>query len=472
MFDLIVAVDSKNGIGLFDGVNYSIPWSVEVDTRFFMDMTSCGKENVIIMGRNTFLSLGSKPLAGRINVVVSSNHIEGVPTCRSLNAALEKCQAFGHDNVFVIGGRQLYQEALRHPLLRYAYVTRIDHDFGCNISLELGNLKLLGSKMFMLWEKRVGERVRVCFNKYGGGTNLCVENLEELNYLNILEELMSVPGRATRNANTFSKFGKQIEFSLRDGTFPMLTTKKLSLKIIVEELLFFLRGETNTLKLSEKGIKIWEPNTSREFLDRLGLKNYGVGDMGPMYGYQFRHFNAPYGSCDMDHEGKGVDQLRICLELLKNDPTSRRILMTAFNPSQMYEGVLHPCHGIVIQFYVERGKYLCCSMYQRSADIFLGFPINIASYSLLTYIMCELVNNDKEYHGELLEPGKVVISLGDYHLYESHYEPAARQILRNPKPFPKLRIKRKLAQINHYTLDDFELIDYNAMPTIKAEMIA
>lgn len=490
-FDLIVALDSKNGIGFYNEElkTFSIPWNIEVDMKFFMDMTTCGNQNVIIMGRNTFLSMGSKQLNKRINIVITKTPIEGVLTCASLDEALEHCfnKIDNVDNVFVIGGRKLYNEAFNHNALRFAYITKINYDFKCNINLDFDfthNLVLESerSKIFNLKEKNFNETCIVQFDKFmtsgksgigGYETGPKIENnLEENNYIKILEELTNASLRQTRNANTYSLFGKMISFNLKNKTYPILTTKRLSKQIIVEELLFFLRGETNSSKLSEKDIKIWEPNTSRKFLDKLGHTGYSVGDMGPMYGYQLRHFNAEYGSCKVDHKGKGVDQLKICLDLLKNDPTSRRILMTTFNPAQMYEGVLHPCHGIVIQFYVEEEKYLCCSMYQRSADIFLGFPINIASYALLTYIMCELVNNDKEYQGVKLEPGKVVISLGDYHLYESHYEAALRQILRPSKPFPKLNIKRKLSNIDQFTLDDFELLDYNPFPTIKAEMIA
>ena len=231
-------------------------------------------------------------------------------------------------------------------------------------------------------------------------------------------------------------------------------------KGIVEELLFFLRGDTNSKKLDEKGVKIWNPNTTREFLDNLGLTDYQEGEMGPMYGYQWRNFNKPYKK-----EGNGYDQLATCIELIKNNPTNRRILMTTFNPLQLNESVLAPCHSIVIQFYVNNDR-LSCHMYQRSADTFLGLPFNIASTSLLTYIMAKVTN---------LKPGEVIISLGDTHLYDDHVEAALKQLDRTPMEFPKLNILKELNNlddIENLTLTDFELVNYQSHPGIKAAMIA
>jgi thymidylate synthase len=194
--------------------------------------------------------------------------------------------------------------------------------------------------------------------------------------------------------------------------------------------MFFINGKTDTSELSEKGVKIWEANTSREFLDKMGFKYRKVGDMGPMYGFQWRNFF-------------GFDQLQYCINLLKTDPTSRRIIMTSYNPAQAFDGVLFPCHGITIMFYCNLIKStdlvnyykLDIMMTQRSADLFLGVPFNIASYALLNYLICDHINNDQNIKSQIKNnfiPGRLIMNLGDAHIYNEHYTQVIRQIMRNP----------------------------------------
>lgn len=281
-------------------------------------------------------------------------------------------------------------------------------------------------------------------------------------YLDILKDVLETgEKRATRNGITYSKFFKTISFNLNNG-FPLLTTKKMFWKGIVEELLFFIRGDTNTKVLSDKGVKIWESNTSQEFLDSRGLE-YKEGDMGPMYGYQWRKFNKPYNT-----PGEGYDQLKYVINEIKTNPTSRRILMTDFNPAQVDLGVLYPCHSIVIQFYVENSNstpILSCSMYQRSSDLFLGEPFNIASTSLLLHIVSQLVG---------LNPGMVHLVLGDCHIYDEHIVAVREQLSRKPLKLCKLKMTEftTLEQVESSTMDDFKLEEYESYPTIKAKMIA
>jgi thymidylate synthase len=278
----------------------------------------------------------------------------------------------------------------------------------------------------------------------------------ESQYLEILKDVMlNGEKRQTRNGTTFSKFFKTMSFDLNDG-FPLLTTKKMFWKGIVEELLFFIRGDTDTKKLSEKGVKIWEANTSREFLDKMGFTDYEVGDMGPMYGYQWRHFNR-------SEEHEGVDQLKNVIEEIKNNPQSRRILMTDFNPVQVDFGVLYPCHSIVIQFYAESNRLSCC-MYQRSSDLFLGEPFNIASTSLLLYIVASITN---------MQPYLVHLVLGDCHVYENHIDAVTEQLKREPYKLCKLKMTpfKTIEEVENASLQDFVLSDYICHPTIKAEMV-
>ena len=239
------------------------------------------------------------------------------------------------------------------------------------------------------------------------------------------------------------------------------------LRGIIEEFLFFLRGDTDSTYLSNKKVKIWEGNTSKEFIEKCGLK-YAEGVMGPMYGYQWRKFNAPYKIDDegkpVDNDEKGVDQLQQVIELIKNDPHSRRILMTTYNPEQAMEGVLFPCHSITIQFYVD-GKYLDMFCYNRSQDVFLGTPFNIASSSLLLLVVAKLTNKIAR---------NFIMSMGDTHIYTSHIECVHTQIKRLPHKFPNITIPEinSIDDINNIKAADFILTNYNSNTAIKAKMIA
>ena len=231
------------------------------------------------------------------------------------------------------------------------------------------------------------------------------------------------------------------------------------LRGIIEELLFFIRGDTNTKLLSDKKIRIWEGNTSKEFLSKSNL-NYNEGEMGPMYGYQWRYFNKPY-NCNTKE--KGIDQLSNLIEEIKSNPNSRRLLMTDFNPSQVNEGVLYPCHSLILQFYVE-DKNLSVKMYQRSADLFLGLPFNIASTTLLLYIIAKLTD---------LNPKNVCITLGDCHIYEEHIEQVKTQLKRIPYELPTMNIPnfKNLDKVCKSRYEDYKLENYNHHTGIKAQMI-
>ena len=232
-------------------------------------------------------------------------------------------------------------------------------------------------------------------------------------------------------------------------------------------------------------MNIWNANTKREVLDSSGLSSYEEGDMGPMYGCQWRHFGAKYEGCNADYTEQGIDQLSECINLIRNDPHSRRIIMTTFNPAQVNEGCLYPCHGISIQFYVESlnnisgdnpenntislcENKLSCMMTQRSGDLFLGVPYNIASYALLVHMMCEIISNS----GMKIVPGRLIIVLGDVHIYETHKDQATKQISRDPYNFPFLKFNKKVENIEDFKFENVELCEYNHHPGIKAEMIA
>lgn len=282
----------------------------------------------------------------------------------------------------------------------------------------------------------------------------------EHQYLNLIKNIIETGNKKDdrTGTGTISKFGTMMKFNFTHG-FPLLTTKKVFWKGVVEELLFFIKGDTNANHLTEKGVKIWVLNTTREFLDNHGFHNREEGDMGPIYGFQWRHWGAKYNGMHTNYERQGFDQLKECIRLIKEDPTSRRIVMSAWNVNDMQDMVLNPCH-IMCQFYVANGE-LSCLMYQRSVDCGLGLPFNIASYALLTQIIAHVTN---------LKLGELIISMGDTHVYLNHIDQLRIQIEREPKPFPTVNIKCEPKDIEQYTFDDFELIDYDPHPTIKMDM--
>jgi len=237
---------------------------------------------------------------------------------------------------------------------------------------------------------------------------------------------------------TKSVFGHQMRFDLSKG-FPCITTKKVHLKSIIHELLWFLKGDTNIKYLKENGVRIWD-----EWADKNG-------DLGHVYGYQWRSWPAP--------DGKHIDQISQVVEALKNNPDSRRIIVSAWNVGEIEQMALPPCHAF-FQFYVADGK-LSCQLYQRSADIFLGVPFNIASYALLTMMMAQVCN---------LEVGDFVHTLGDAHIYTNHFEQTELQLSRDTKALPKMKINPNVKSIFDFTIDDFELVDYEFHPHIKGKV--
>ena len=287
---------------------------------------------------------------------------------------------------------------------------------------------------------------------------------DENQYLLLIKEILENGTMETgRNGKALTVFGAAMHFSLENNTIPFLTTKKLAWKTCLRELLWFIRGQTNNNILREQNVHIWDANGSREFLDSRGL-NYEENDLGPIYGHQWRHFNAEYTDCNADYTDKGVDQLAYIINSLKNpkERNSRRLVMSAWNPCQLNNMALPPCH-ILCQFNVKDGNKLSCSLYQRSVDLCVGSPINIASYSFLTHLIahhCDLIADEFVYY------------MGNVHIYEQHINGAKEQILREPLLFPKISIKNKHDDINDYNLDDFEISNYECCPVIKFEMVA
>ncbi|MEO5603009.1 MAG: thymidylate synthase [Cyclobacteriaceae bacterium] len=257
-------------------------------------------------------------------------------------------------------------------------------------------------------------------------------------YLDLMKDILEKGSSKTdrTGTGTLSLFGRQLRFDLSEG-FPMVTTKKLHLRSIIYELLWFLRGETNIQYLKDHGVSIWD-----EWADENG-------ELGPVYGHQWRSWPAP--------DGRSIDQISQVIAQIKQKPDSRRHIVTAWNPAEVEKMALPPCHAL-FQFYVADGR-LSCQLYQRSADYFLGVPFNIASYALLTYMFAQQCD---------LLPGDFVWTGGDVHLYTNHLEQTSLQLSRQPFPLPQLNIKTKPASIFEYQFEDFEILNYQAHPSIKA----
>jgi dihydrofolate reductase / thymidylate synthase len=453
-FNVILAVDINYGISK----NGEIPWKSKTDIQFFKNMTEKtslpGKQNIVIMGRKTFESLPNNYLPNRTNYVITRNKklkCDNISTFDSFNKAIITALD-SNNNVWVIGGAEIYDQSFRHKNIGNIYLTQFNKDFNCDLHVKLPNSKLI--TMNTIIDNDV--EVEVSFIKFKP-----IHNVEQ-QYLNMIDKICKEGElRVTRNASTYSIFDETISFDLSDG-FPLLTTKKMFWKGIVEELLFFIRGDTNTKNLEEKGVSIWKGNTTTKFISECGL-DYEEGDMGPMYGWNWRHFGAEYVNCNTDYSGKGFDQLKKVIYEIKNDPNSRRILMTDFNPATASQGVLYPCHSLLLQFYVHN-NFLDVKMVQRSVDSLLGLPFNIASTALLLTILSKLTNKI---------PGKVIITMGDCHIYNSHLDAIKTQLDRNPYKLPTLTIPdfSSIEEVEVSSLKDYIVSDYMFHPSIKAQMI-
>lgn len=448
MLEVIIAINDKYGIGK-DG---KLPWHCPEDLKIFSQKT---RNHIIIVGRKTAETLPK--LVDRTVFVISKSDCKidnnDPYFFKDVDTSIEYAKkVFPDKKIFIAGGAMLYESIFLHyqQYISKIHISRIKNSDECDTYFYIDK--------YIDVQKWTSDDIKG--SGYFVHYVLEREKSSDEPYLYLLSNVMKEGEiRKTRNATTKSLFFKHLSFDLRDG-FPLLTTKKMFFRGIVEELLFFLKGETNSKILEEKGVNIWKGNTSREFLDKSGMNNRKEGMMGPMYGYQWRNFNAPYDE-EKGRGTEGFDQIKYVIDLIKTDPSSRRIIMTDYNPLQAKEGVLYPCHSILNQFYVS-DKFLDMSVYNRSQDLFLGTPFNIASSALLLFIIAKMTN---------LTPRMLHMSLGDVHIYEQHYDAVFTQIRRNPFSFPKLKIKH-IENIDNLSSSDFVIEDYNSHPSIAAPMIA
>lgn len=491
---IVAAAAGSRGIG----ANGKLAWRLPADMIHFKQVTTtpptAGLINAVIMGRITWDSIPSKfrPLTDRINVVLTSKSKKevshphpphGLLVASSLHDAKEqlaKMQQVG--DIYIIGGEKVYQESMQ-------WVTRVVYTEVSNVSdvrfdvwfpelkedewecrpFPFDESRLDGERQEKLRHSNTGLQYRFLeYRKRLSTTVLALVdytyvNTEELQYLDMCRDIIDhgVQKSDRTNVGTRSKFGTQMRFSLRDGTLPLLTTKRTFWRGVAEELLWFVQGNTNANDLADKNIHIWDGNGSREFLDQRGLAHREVGDLGPVYGFQWRHFGAKYVDMHTDYTGQGVDQLAMCIDQIKHNPDNRRIIMSAWNPSDLNAMALPPCH-MFCQFYVDTQRNeLSCQMYQRSADMGLGVPFNIASYALLTHMMAHVTGR---------KPGDLVHTIGDAHVYLNHVTGLQEQLQRTPRPFPQLVIKKHIHTIDDFVYEDFEVVGYNPHKSIQLDM--
>jgi dihydrofolate reductase/thymidylate synthase len=439
MFHSVVCVDNKYGISKAG----AIPWHYAEDLKFFKDLTI---NNVVIMGRKTYESIGH-PLPNRINIIItksadlakSADYI----TFSDLWQCVEYCSTnFKNKNIFVIGGSEIYKWFINNRLISYEYVTSLNKDYNCdNFYTDTNQPKKL---------------IYTCddYNRF------LVEhfNTEEYNFLSLAKDLLNGNSKSDRTGTgTLSTFGNRLTFDLSNNTFPLLTTRKMFLRGIFEELMLYIRGQTNSKILEAKGINVWRGNTSREFLDKCNLQ-LPVGDMGASYGFLFRHFGAEYKTCLDDYEGKGFDQLYYVIDKLKNNPTDRRIIISLWDPNNINKCPLPPCL-YNYQFYTH-DKKLYCMMTQRSSDYAVAGGWNIATGALLTYLLASVCD---------LEPQQLIWNIGDTHIYNNLLNQIKEQITRRPYLFPKIFINKK-NKIEDYEFSDIKLLCYNSHSTIQLNM--
>ena len=453
MAELIVAVDETFGIGKGD----KLPWSDRAEMKNFREKTM---GRTLIMGRKTIESL-PVCLEGRTILCLTSSPVEAmrlgqqpyVAVIKDLEETILRLNEKGVVPI-VAGGRSIYKEVLtKTTLVDKIYLSIMKGKYDCDVYFEREWLD-----DFVIEESREEDTFTL-------HTMVRMEHNEN-QVINLMHKICTTGNpKAGRNGTTFSKFVNHLTFHLADG-FPLLTTKKMFVRGIVEEFLFFMNGKTDTKLLEEKSVNIWKGNTCQDFLNSYGFKNRKSGDMGPMYGYQFRNFGAKYDEEKSGPSEPGIDQLKELIEQIKKDPNSRRHLMTSYNVAQAKEGVLYPCHSLILQFNVEGDGSLSLYAFNRSSDVFLGLPFNITYYALMLEVVARLTGK---------KAGMLHITLGDTHIYEDHMDQICEQIARLPYKPPQLEIKKKLESLEDLEaldVSDFIFTGYQCHSPIRAKMIA
>lgn len=509
-------INHKNKLAI--GKDGDLLFKLPEDMNFFKNITtnslckdSLLDRNVVLMGRKTWFSIPRqvRPLKNRLNLVLTKdtdllklspypyinlffdgpilfdtkNKKQTINNKFSNNVYFITYEQFLHfykitnSNVFVIGGSMIYDLFLNSNinslLPNKIYLTEVQqNETTGNIFLEPDTFMShfdQSYKLIAVSEKHKTNDVSFRFLEYKRHNNYTSDESLYLDTMKCILDHGNTRDDRT-GVGTISIFGHQINFDISQS-IPLFTTKRIPWKHCIEELLWFMRGDTDAKILQEKGVKIWDGNTSREFLDNRGLHHYDEGILGPGYGWQWRRFGGKYSQAFADTSKidiskiDGFDQLEYVINELKTNPFSRRIMMSYWNPPDFKKTALLPCH-FSCQFYVterDKKRYLSCMFNMRSNDMFLGNPFNIFSYAVLTYIIAKRCD---------MLPDRLIYSVGDMHIYKNHMEQIHQQLSREIRPFPKLLLNHdiKTKPIDKITIDDFEIAGYFPHPPIRAPM--
>uniref|UniRef100_A0A6C0CZ40 thymidylate synthase n=1 Tax=viral metagenome TaxID=1070528 RepID=A0A6C0CZ40_9ZZZZ len=470
--NVIVSVNNNNIIG----IDNDLLIHSKEDLKNFAMITKYSesdKPNMVIMGYNTWSSIPNRPLKDRVNIVITKNHITEFNNTDDLKAFVTfdnfmewfDSNKINYNKCFIIGGSSIYNTVFKNYIdyIELIYITKFNHSldysrediqqgsityFNHNLSKfkliestnEYSNVKLLGVDTGM-------EHTYLTY------IHSDMYNYDEYQYLELLKDILNSDKKPTRNGDVYSKFGVRMEFDLRNG-FPLLTTKQMGWKTVLRELLWFISGSTDNSELQSKKVHIWDKNAD-DFEER-GL--YEKNDLGPVYGFQWRHFGGEYINCKTPPYN-GIDQLKYIIDTIKTDPHSRRLILSSWNPVDIPNMALPPCH-VLVQFNIE-GQYIDAQLYQRSGDMFLGVPFNITSYSFLLHIIGSITG---------YKPRKFVHVIGDAHIYEQHIEAVKTQINRIPYMFPVLEMK-EITDIDNIKETDLNVVGYSSHSRISAEMV-
>jgi dihydrofolate reductase/thymidylate synthase len=448
MFTTVVARDCKNGISK----SGKIPWYIKEDLKWFASLTL---NHTIIMGRKTYESIG-KPLPNRENIIIShvGSSISSQGEKNTKVMTFEECLTYCNTlytkdkkTIFVIGGGEIYNLFLKHNLISTQYITQLIDDYECDNYYNDIITHYVETFICVVGCATVVKRITV--------------NVEECMHLDVMRNLLTngIDSNDRTSTGTLSNFGVQLTYSLSNGRFPLMTTRKMFLRGIFEELMLFIRGQTNNQILVNKGINVWTANTTREQLDKHNLSNLPVGDMGHSYGFSFRHFGGKYVDCHTDYTGVGFDQINWLINEIKTNPNSRRLRISLWEPNAMNMAALPPCLE-QYQFYV-RNNELSCMMTQRSSDFAIASGWNVATGALLTYLIANVCN---------LQPKTLIWNIGDVHLYKNCIEGINEQITRKPNIYPMLNIINAPSKIEDFTFDNIQLINYQPMQSISFKM--
>jgi thymidylate synthase len=367
----------------------------------------------------------------------------------NLDNALHYAYENNFEEVYVIGGSKIYNEALTRNDIKYIYITIINNIHECD-------------RFFNKYDIESYNKIILYNDADTTIVKLMKKNYDELAYLDLLKNVLINGNKQIdrTGTGTISMNGLSLKFDLSKG-YPLLTTKKMWFKGILIELLWFISGSTNVEELQNQKLHIWDGNSSREFLDKRGLYELNEGDIGPSYGFQFKHFGAKYINNDTNYSNQGMNQIDYVINELKNNPISRQIVINLWNSSDIHKMALPPCLMMYNFFVNINSNKLDCVMYARSSDLFLGNPWNIGTGALLTYILAHICN---------MNVGELTFNIGNAHIYNNHINQCIEQIDRIPYVYPQLKINKNITNIYDLKVCDFELCDYMYYPAIKGEM--